>query len=192
MAHRAGRREEGRAKLLAGIGRGFRRSGYGGLGVDGLAKEAGVTSGAFYAHFRSKAEAFNAAVVAGMEDLEAAIHDLQVREGTGWPEAFIAFYLGERRICDAGESCALQSLSGDVARADDPMRDAYAAVLVRVIDAVASGLPPGGTEAERRDRATALLALLSGGVTMARAVRDPGLSDAIAGSVAIAARRLIA
>ena len=192
MAHRAGRREEGRAKLLAGIGRGFRRSGYGGLGVDGLAKEAGVTSGAFYAHFRSKAEAFNAAVVAGMEDLEAAIRDLQAREGAGWPEAFIAFYLGERRTCDAGESCALQSLSGEVARADHAVRDAYAAILDRVVDAVAEGLPPGGTEDDRRARATALLALLSGGVTMARAVRDPDLSRAIAASVATAARRLVA
>ena len=41
MAHPVGKREEGRAKVLRGAGRGFRRAGFGGAGVDGLAKEAG-------------------------------------------------------------------------------------------------------------------------------------------------------
>ena len=189
MAHRAGRKEEGRARLLAGAGRGFRRLGYGGLGVDGLAKEAGVTSGAFYAHFRSKAEAFAAAVAAGMDDLAAAVAGLQAGGGD-WAKRFIAFYLGERRTCDAAEACALQSLSGEVARADDAARDAYAESLDRVIETVAAGLPAG--EGEARDRAIALLALLSGGVTMARAVRDPALSQSIADAVAAAADRLVA
>ena len=45
-----------RRKMVDAAGRGFRKNGYGGLGVDGLAKEAGVTSGAFYGHFKSKDE----------------------------------------------------------------------------------------------------------------------------------------
>ena len=71
------KKEETRARILAGAGRTFRSQGYGGAGVDGVAKAAGVTSGAFYAHFKSKAEAFREAVVVGMQDLEGAIRNLR-------------------------------------------------------------------------------------------------------------------
>ena len=70
-----------RTKILDAAGRGFRRLGFGGVGVDGLAKEAGVTSGAFYGHFPSKAEAFKAAAVAGLVQLREGVESLQASEG---------------------------------------------------------------------------------------------------------------
>ena len=190
MAPRAGRKEESRARILASAGRGFRSRGYGALGVDGLAKEAGVTSGAFYAHFKSKAEAFREAVVAGMEDLRAGIEHLRESAGpAGWRQQFVDFYLGDRRTCDLAESCALQSLTGEVARADDEARAAYEAELQRVIASAAAGMSTG-TDAQRRADAIALLALLAGGVSLARAVRDPALSEEIAAAVSRAAAAL--
>ena len=48
MRYGPGLKQEARTKILDAAGRGFRRLGFGGIGVDGLAKEAGVTSGAFY------------------------------------------------------------------------------------------------------------------------------------------------
>lgn len=191
MAHRTGRKEEGRARILESAGRGFRRHGFGGLGIDGLAKQAGVTSGAFYAHFASKADAFRDAVVQGMRDLHEGILAFRAREGAAWPERFVAFYLAERRTCDLGEACALQSLTGEVSRADAETRRAYEAELARVIDAAAAGLP-GATEPARRGTAMALLGLLAGAVGMARAVEDAALSQAIAEAAGAAARRLLA
>ncbi len=189
MAPRAGQKEESRARILASAGRGFRSRGYGALGVDGLAKAAGVTSGAFYAHFTSKAAAFREAVVAGMEDLRAGIEQMRAAGPDGWRQRFVDFYLGDRRTCSLAESCALQSLTGEVARADDDVRAAYEAELRRVIDAAAAGMD-AGTGAERRADATALLALLAGGVSLARAVKDPALSDEIAAAVRRAAAAL--
>jgi TetR/AcrR family transcriptional regulator, transcriptional repressor for nem operon len=54
------KKDEGdaRDRLVEAAGRGFRAGGFGVAGVDALAKGAGLTSGAFYAHFDSKAEAF--------------------------------------------------------------------------------------------------------------------------------------
>lgn len=189
MAHKAGQKEESRARLLASAGRGFRSRGYGGLGVDGLAKEAGVTSGAFYAHYKSKAAAFREAVVAGMEDLHTSIERMRETLGGGWRQGFIDFYLGERRTCDLADSCALQSLTGEVARADAEAREAYEVELRKVIDATAAGLS-AGSATERQAEATALLALLAGGVSLARAVKDPALSEEIAASVRQVATRL--
>jgi len=161
--------------MLAAAGCGFKRKGFGGIGVDGLAKEAEVTSGAFYGHFPSKEAAFKEAVVAGLEELRA-------EHGTDWAEAFIDFYLGQRRVCKLGESCALQSLSPDVQRADGEVKAAYEAKLAEIASAVADGLP-GRSKVDRMRRAWALLSLLSGGVTLARSAHDPATSAGIAAAL---------
>ncbi|MBI3731754.1 MAG: TetR/AcrR family transcriptional regulator [Burkholderiales bacterium] len=185
MAHRIGQKEESKAKILKSAGRGFRSRGFGGSGVDGLAKDAAVTSGAFYAHFKSKADAFREAVVAGLEDLKLGVSQARAQLGSGWRTAFIDFYLGERRTCDLADSCALQSLSAEVARAEEKTRQAYETELQAIIETVAAGLD--GKHDARRDEATVLLALLVGGVTLARAVQDPAISNDIAAAVRKAA-----
>ena len=58
MARSKASEGDARERLVEAAGRGFRTGGFGGAGVDALAKGAGLTSGAFYAHFDSKAEAF--------------------------------------------------------------------------------------------------------------------------------------
>jgi AcrR family transcriptional regulator len=172
-------KQETRARILDAAGQLFRKEGYGGSGIDGLTKAAGVTNGAFYGHFKSKSEAFRAAVLAGLEELRLGIVELKASKGKRWLRTFVDFYLGPKRTCDIGQSCALPSLSPEVMRADAEIRSAYEVELRRVIDEVASGLPDGAVK-EREDAAIALLALLSGGVTLARAVPDPALSDRIA------------
>lgn len=181
MAHRTGQKEQGKAKVLKSAGRVFRRHGFGGSTVDSLTQEAAVTSGAFYAHFRSKADAFREAIAAGMDDLKRYIEHARQQHGHRWQTPFVDFYLGDRRTCDLADSCALQSLSSDVARADDDARQVYETnlhAIVAAMTAESEGLPNA-----RRDQAIALLALLVGGVTLARAVRDPAASDEIAAAV---------
>ena len=186
MRYKAGHKEEARARMVAAAGRGFRRKGFGGIGVDGLAKEAEVTSGAFYGHFPSKEAAFREAVVAGMEELRAGVAMLRAEHGTKWLEVFVDFYLGHRRLCELGSSCALQSLTPEVQRADDETRAVFEVELTRVVEAVAEGLEGGSCE-ERQARARALLSVLSGGVTMARAVADEDASATIASACRSAA-----
>ena len=182
MRYGPGHKDEARSRILNAAGRGFRRLGFGGIGVDGLAKEAGVTSGAFYGHFRSKAEAFEAAAVDGLVQLREAIEDLRAREGEDWLATFVDFYMSVRRTCDLSESCALQSLTPEVARADHGTRTAYEAELLKVAEAVAQGLPNGPLPA-RRKTAWAILAMLSGGVSLARSAADPRTGAQIAAGI---------
>lgn len=179
MGRPKGAISDARERLAEAAGRGFRSGGFGGIGVDGLAKQAGLTSGAFYAHYGSKAEAFRLAVRDGVRELVDAIAAFR-DAGGDWVGAFIDFYLTELVTCDIGESCALQSLSVDVARAGDETRADYSVELDRAIDALAAGV--GG-----RPAAIGLLALLSGGVSMARAANDPRLAGEIIKGVRAAA-----
>jgi TetR/AcrR family transcriptional regulator, transcriptional repressor for nem operon len=177
-----GHREEARARILAAVGRGFRKRGYGGIGVDGLAKEAAVTSGALYGHFPSKEAAFKEAVIAGLDELRAGIEAVRAEHGVQWIEIFVDFYLGYKRTCEPGDSCTLQSLTPEVQRSDSETKAAYEARMKMVADAVADGLA-GADAADRLQRAWALLAILTGGVTLARAVEDQATSDTIAAAV---------
>jgi TetR/AcrR family transcriptional regulator, transcriptional repressor for nem operon len=182
MRYGPGHKDEARTRILDAAGRGFRRLGFGGIGVDGLAKEAGVTSGAFYGHFPSKAEAFKAAAVAGLVQLREGIEGLRATEGDAWLAKFVDFYMSVRRTCDLGESCALQSLTPEVARADRATKAAYEAELLGVVEAVAGGLPNGALPA-RRKTAWAILSLLSGGVSIARSSADPKIGAQIAAGI---------
>lgn len=183
MRYSAEHKQETRARILSAAGQIFRREGYGGSGIDGLTRAAGVTNGAFYGHFRSKSEAFREAVVAGLEELRLGIAGIKAARRVEWCAAFVSYYLGDKRTCALDVSCALPSLSPEVMRADTETRTVYERELQRLIAEVADGLP-GGTDELRTERAVALLALLSGGVTMARAVADPALANRIAQAVA--------
>lgn len=172
-------------KILAAAERGFRRNGFGGLGVDGLAKEAGVTSGAFYGHFKSKDEAFKAAIIQGMIDYREGVKKFQADHGERWITHFLDYYLGESHIYDLHSGCAVPSLSADAVRAEDDTKAEYGVLLEQIAKNIAAGLP-------RRDihTARALMALLSGAVTMARAVSDKKSAMVIAKSTRKAAELL--
>jgi TetR/AcrR family transcriptional repressor of nem operon len=186
-----GHKQEAKTRILAAVGRGFRKRGYGGIGVDGLAKEAEVTSGALYGHFPSKDAAFKEVVVVGIAELRVAIEALRAEHGAKWVGIFVDFYLGQKRTCDMGESCALQSLTPEVQRSDKKTKAAFEAQVSLVAHAIADGLP-GTNAADRLRRAWALLAILSGGVTLARAVQDQPTSDSIAAAVRTAALEIAA
>ncbi|MEO7777209.1 MAG: TetR/AcrR family transcriptional regulator [Fibrobacteria bacterium] len=191
MRYKPGHKDESRARILVAVGKGFRRHGIAGIGVDGLAKEAGVTSGAFYGHFGSKDQAFEAAAFAGLIELRQAIDRCQADFGSGWIESFVDFYLGFKRTCELDEACGLQALTPEVMRSDAGVRARYELELGKVVEQLSLGLPQPSRE-EREAQAWALLALLSGGVTMARAMADMAHSNAVAAAlrtVAIAIAR---
>ena len=166
-------------RILDAAGRGFRKGGFGGIGVDGLAKEAGVTSGAFYAHFNSKASAFRESVAQGMSDLKEGVLHFQTTYGANWWTEFVRFYLGTKRKCELSESCALQSLASEVARSDAASRAAFEAELLDVATVIASG-PAAANAPSDVEAAIAALATLAGTVTLARAVDDPSMADRFA------------
>jgi AcrR family transcriptional regulator len=182
------KKDEGdaRARLLDAAGRGFRTGGFGGAGVDALAKGAGLTSGAFYAHFGSKAEAFRLAVADGLSFLRGGVLKFQESHGRNWREPFIDFYLGDRMQVALDEACGLPSFSSDVARADDATRSVYEAELERLVDVIAGGL----RGAHARERALALLAILSGAASMARAVKDEAARGDILAAANVAAKAI--
>ncbi|MCU7918611.1 MAG: TetR/AcrR family transcriptional regulator [Candidatus Thiodiazotropha sp. (ex Epidulcina cf. delphinae)] len=182
MRYKSEHKQETRQRILDAVHKGFRQHGFDGAGVDGLAREAGVTSGAFYKHFNAKADAFRESIILALGEFRGAVELFQQQQGDAWLDEFTTFYLGDKRNCELGESCGLQSLSPDVARSDASTRSLFQAELEKAARVFAAGL--ASPEAEPSiDKAWAAIAMLIGGVTLARAVEDPALADQIAAAV---------
>jgi TetR/AcrR family transcriptional repressor of nem operon len=177
---------DARERLVEAAGRGFRAGGFGGAGVDALAKGAGLTSGAFYAHFDSKAEAFRLVVAESLALLRNGVISFQERHGRNWRDAFIDFYLGERMQVGLDEACGVPTFSSDVARADDATRAIYQAELELLVDALAAGFRGPHAKA----RALSLLSVLSGAAAMARAVKDDRIRQEILAGANSAAKAI--
>ena len=167
--------------MIQAAGGAFRAHGLGGIGVDGLAKAADLTSGAFYFHFTSKLDAFNQSLTENLDGLAAAIADFQKKHGAQWVKAFAEFYLGFKRTCDPRDGCAVPLLSAEVERAGQATQVLYEKHLEQVLAAIEAGLEPAGGVSSRR-QAILLLSMLAGSVMLARAVADPATSEQIAGA----------
>jgi TetR/AcrR family transcriptional regulator, transcriptional repressor for nem operon len=179
---RSDQKEQTRQRILEAAGRGFRKGGFAGVGVDGLAKEAGVTSGAFYVHFGSKASAFEEVLAVGLAKLRGTIERVQSEHGKKWWPVFVHHYLGPRRTCDLADSCALQSLASEVARSGEAARVLFEAELRQIAAVIVAGPTAKGTP-KTQDDAMAALAMLIGAVTLSRGVSDAKLGAGIAGAV---------
>ena len=175
-------KEDTRQRILNAASRGFRSRGYAGIGIDALVKEAGVTSGAFYGYFRSKEEAFLTAAVAGLDEYRSTIEAFRANHGTNWTVALADYYMGRQHRANLASGCALATLSPEVMRSGQRVRVAYQTELVKLNGAIAAGFTTG-TEIEKQNHAWILLALLAGGVTLARAVWDENLSDQISRAI---------
>jgi AcrR family transcriptional regulator len=186
MARSKGSEGDARMRLVEAAGRGFRSGGFGGTGVDALAKGAGLTSGAFYAHFDSKAEAFRLVVADGIAMLRNGVAAFQERYGRGWRDPFVDFYLGERMEVGISEACGLPSFSPDVARADDATRTIYETELNRLVEVLIAGF----RGARANERAWSFLAVLSGAAAMARAVKDDRIRREILTAARTAAKAI--
>jgi AcrR family transcriptional regulator len=177
------KRSQTRELLLRAAARGFRELGYGGAGIDALAKGAGVTSGAVYDHFGSKARLFREALASGLDEFRNGVAGFRAGKGTRWIGPFAQWYLSKERRNNLPESCALATLTLDAARADDETKEVYESELRGLIAEFADGL--GGRKHE--SEAIAILALLAGGLSIGHAVADTKLGNRIARAIAAAA-----
>ena len=175
-------KEDTKERILQAASRGFRSHGYHGIGVNTLAKDAGVTSGAFYGYFRSKEDAFLTTVVTGLDEYRTGIETFRANYGANWSVALADYYLGRPHREDLACGCALPTLAPEVVRAGRRVRTAYQTKLIKLNEAIAAGLVNGNTK-EKQDQAWVILALLSGGVTLARSVWDEDLAQQIATAI---------
>ena len=189
MRHKGINKEETRRKMLAAVGRGFRKSGYAGVGVDALAKAAGVTSGAFYSHFGSKDGAFEVALEVGLDELIRGVPEFQNEYGADWVYAFAEYYLGKVHRSDLECGCAMATLTPEVVRSDAKVQGVFEKKMTLIAGLVARGLA-GNSDEDRLTRAWSMLGVLVGGINIARAMKSAKASEEVAEAIKTAAIKI--
>src|SRR5258708_3270369 len=160
------------AKILKVAARRFRELGLDGIGVADVMKQAGVTVGAFYKHFKSRDELVVEALGTSFKDLDA------------WEERaetlaqVLQNYLTEAHRDNPGTGCAMGALLGDMSHASKSAKTVYTARVKRSL-AFTAGLWPSEENADKRRRPFLILSGLLGAINLSLAVSDPILSREI-------------
>ena len=165
--------DENKKKISDGIVHGaaqlFRRDGYDAVNLDAVMGAAGLTRGAFYAHFRTKADLF-AQVIRYEHPL---LRMLQARDGTNLTDLhrqmdkIFADYLTPAHLQEIFRGCTLASLTGESSRADEPVRAAYEAAWSEIVTEMGRGHP-----APDREAMHCALLLATSAVRTAHAMQD--------------------
>ncbi|MER5518379.1 TetR/AcrR family transcriptional regulator [Streptomyces sp. NPDC002763] len=180
---------QAKAAIVREAGRTLKENGFHAVGVDALAASAQVTSGALYSNFANK-EAVLEEVVAAQLGIEfAGLADQEPAERRRMLGEILRLYLSDLHREDPGHGCVMPSLSTDVARAGDPVREAYRRRMVEVVALLAPAMH--GTQEEREQQAWTLLASIVGAVTLARALPSGDHAQAVLDAVLASVMRSI-
>lgn len=177
-----------RRRIIETAGRRLKQGGIDGSGVAALMTDAGLTNGAFYAHFNSKDDLVANVIteqLASQRDVLAALP-----EGREALEQFVREYLSAQHRDHPGVGCPNAALLDEIGRSSDAVRDAYTRGIQSIVDVIASRLT-GREPAVARTTALGLFTVLVATMQLARAVSDREMSDDILESGIANALRLL-
>lgn len=171
-----GHRDTTRRHILDVASSQFRESGIAAVGLAGIMAEAGLTNGAFYAHFASKEDLVRAVLLDALERREQRHRD-NLENGVAL-ETVIRDYLSPKHRDRAATGCPTAALVSEIARHPKATREAFTGKMSDILALMAAQMPEG-TPAERRRRAIAAYATMVGALQLSRAVSDRQLSEEI-------------
>jgi AcrR family transcriptional regulator len=157
-----------RRRIIEAAGRRLKRDGIDGSGVAALMADAGLTNGAFYAHFHSK------------DDLVAntvadQLHEQRERYSGQAIEEIIRGYLSTQHRDDTEGGCPSAALLDEIARSSAAVKRAYTDGQVAIIDDIAARSAPADPQSARV-QTLGVFALMVGTVQVSRALADQRLA----------------
>lgn len=172
MRYKPGYKAEKRKDLLNKAGQVMKEKGFSATGIDGLMQDAGVTSGAFYGHFGSKAELLKALIVNELETSQRLWAKVQDQDNATWLRHQMVRYLSMSHVQHPEAGCIVPTLAAEISRTDTQTRALLETELIKWQQSVAQRL-------DHDDHAWAFICQLVGAVLVARAVASEPLQRAI-------------
>jgi TetR/AcrR family transcriptional regulator, transcriptional repressor for nem operon len=176
MRYEKGHKDQTRQRIVEVASSQFREHGVAAAGLAGIMSEAGLTNGAFYAHFASKEDLVQAVLGNALSWREQTLRAAG-ETGKGL-EGLIRDYLSPRHRDNPGQGCPTAAMVAEIARHPKTTRDAFTGKIGAFIESIASQIE-AGTPRARRKKAIALYGMIVGTLQLARAVNDKALSDEI-------------
>ncbi|MFF4909138.1 TetR/AcrR family transcriptional regulator [Streptomyces sp. NPDC001260] len=164
-----------RQRIIETAGRRFKRDGIDGSGISTLMADAGLTNGAFYAHFASKDDLVATAVADQLRAQYANVIE-QAAPGIAGVEQIVRWYLSPQHRDSPDDGCPSAALLDEIGRSADATKQAYTDGVLAVIDGIAARLEPADPRSVHR-KTLSVYAMMAGTLQLSRALADRRLSD---------------
>jgi len=181
MRYQADQKAKAREALVKSATKALRKSGFNGIGVDALAASAGVTSGAFYSNFSGKEALLEEVIDANLGQPFIDADSGTVAERRERLKGYLKMYISARHCADPENGCVMPTLSADVARSGDAVREAYRRRMQELVGKIARAI--GGEARDAGSRAWTVVTLMVGAVSVARALPEGAEARAILDAV---------
>ena len=179
MRYEAAHKEQTRERVLAAAVTAIRESGTQGVGVASVMERAGLTHGAFYAHFASRDALLLAAVTRLFDAVRGRFDQTTSRgEPTDALRAYVAFYLSPKHRDSTALSCPLALLAGEAPRLGDDTKLQFGSGVEHLTSAISGHLVKLDVP-DPAAAAASVVAELVGALAISRAVNDRRQSDTI-------------
>ena len=165
-----------RRRILETAGRRFKRDGIDGSGIATLMADAGLTNGAFYAHFASKQDLVATAVADQLRAQRASV-SAQTPDLAGL-EQYVRAYLSVEHRDNPDDGCPSAALLDEIGRCPDAVKRAYTDGLLAMVDDIAARLAPEDPPSARA-KTLSVFALMVGTLQLSRALADRQLADQV-------------
>jgi AcrR family transcriptional regulator len=165
-----------RQRIIQTAGRRFKRDGIDGSGIATLMADAGLTNGAFYAHFASKQELVATAVADQLRNQRESLGTLA--PGRAGVEQYVREYLSVQHRDNPDDGCPSAALLDEIGRCTQATKRAYTDGLLAMVDDIAARLAPEDPPSARA-KTLSVFALLVGTLQLSRALADPQLADEV-------------
>lgn len=176
---RTAAKEASHERIVSAAARAIRRSGYDGTGVADIMKEAGLTHGAFYAHFASREAMLAEAAGQACAESAAAAADVVARTPPDQTLAtMLGAYLSKAHLEQVELGCPLAALGSETSRQAPEVRRVTTRHIKATVDLIARQSPDWGRPAAH-EQALVTLSTMVGALMLARAVDEPALSDSL-------------
>jgi TetR/AcrR family transcriptional regulator, transcriptional repressor for nem operon len=175
MSQKAEQKQKSHEAILASAAALLRERGIRGSSVMDVMKGAGLTVGGFYGHFESKEQLFTETIRSTARAMWSGMLQRAMGDTSRSPMmSVLERYLSRKHRDNPEVGCPLPSIASEVAREGEPYRGALEEELGGFVRDLSGLLGPGE---KSREKALALLALMYGALSLARAVRGTSLSD---------------
>jgi TetR/AcrR family transcriptional regulator, transcriptional repressor for nem operon len=163
-----------RRRIIQTAGRRFKRDGIDGSGVATLMADAGLTNGAFYAHFASKEDLVATTLADQLREQSERLRALQ--PGRAGVEQIVRAYLSPEHRDSPEDGCPSAALLDEIGRSTDATKQAYTDAVLAFIDDIAARLAPHDPRSARA-ATLSVYALMVGTLQLSRALADRQLAD---------------
>ena len=189
MPRSAEQKKRSRQRILKSAFKLFTEQGFENTSIDQIMHYAGLTRGAFYAHFASKSDLYQQAILNAAAGSYVVRGKPQHLDNKAWIETLLSSYLSRDHVENREAACPLAFLTTDIATREPEVRNTYTKIYKKLNSLIHQHTQTYSNCSETN--LLAVTAMMIGGVAISRALNEQETVDQVLEACKRAAQMLL-